>query len=235
MGDDPGGDGRGGGDPDVDPAELQRQLSEIKGAMGLEERYPGQRRMWPVYGAVMAVLLVALNASFTGYASARLPDWLYFWLFVGTVVAVALVQWRIASKASTGTASTPGPDFRVLLGTLFLAVLAFVVLTYPSIEVALQHLSQVDGARLEGATVYGAVIAIAGLGFLFTGNGLRAYRIRKRDRYVFYGAGLWMLAYGALMPHYEILGAIGYGLFGVLFFGYSVVAYLVLGRSGDER
>jgi len=47
----------------VDPEELQRQLSDIKGAMGLAEQYPGRARLWLVAGLIIGVAaLLALGA-----------------------------------------------------------------------------------------------------------------------------------------------------------------------------
>jgi len=217
---------------DVDPRELRRQLAEIKGAMGLAEHYPGKRRGWLVYGVGVGLVIIALQATFF-LPRGTLPGWL-FGLFVpgfGLVVAVGL--FRLAASTTPDDAPAAGLDWRVLVGSLLATALALLALLEAPVRLAATSLSTTAASRLSGAVALGAVVAVAGLGFLFVGNVLRVYRIRARDRRVFYGAGLWMLAYAAAFAQVEVLRAVGYGLFGVLLIAYSVGAYLYLGRDGD--
>lgn len=223
---------------EVDPADLKRQLSDIRGAMGLEERYPGQRRLWLLNGIVVAVVALAINLLFAVPPSTR-PGWLPDWLFLGVWLAFAVVigasLLHLASRTPGDSTPATAPDWRVLTGTLLLAFASLFVLASPVIEEAVRNLTLQEESRLTGGFLYGLVIAIAGTGFLFAGNALRAHRIRKRDRWVFYGAGVWMLVYAALMPYSVRLQLYGYGLFGVLFLLYSTAAYVLLGRSSDEQ
>jgi hypothetical protein len=126
------------------------------------------------------------------------------------------------------------PSWRVFFGTLVIAAVLLGLQSGPLLMAASESLSQSAFAPLNGAWAYSLVISVAGIGFLFAGNTLRAYRVRRKDRWVFYGAGVWMLVYAVAFTNVVSLRRIGYGLFGVLFALYAVVAYLVLGQATDE-
>ena len=224
----------GDGTESIDPEELHRQLSAIRGAIGLEERYPGQRRLWVVAGIIVAVTSVLVNLLFA-VPPDRYPPWLEAWMFFVAWLLFALVIGGavlvLASRISTGPTPPTAPDWRVLFGTLVLLFVSLGTLLGPMVETVVPVLSSVDAGRLTGGLAYGLVLAIAGAGFLITGNVLRSYRIRRADRWVFYGAGLWMLGYAAVFTHVTSLQLIGYGLFGILFLLYSIGAYVALGRT----
>lgn len=217
-------------DTDVDPERLQRQLAEIKGAMGIEERYPGQRTLWLGYGVGVALVGIATEVVFV---VERLPSWGYVLIWLAFILAAGAAQWWLVSRTPTGPTPSMAPDWRVLFATLVVALVALSGLVQPLFP----SLYEVESARqaglLEGAYFFGLAIAVAGIGFLFVGNALRAYRIRRRDRWVFYGAGVWMLAYASWFTNSEFLRLAGYAVFGLLFFVYSVAAYVVLGRGSD--
>ena len=221
-----------GSEPDVDPDQLRRQLSEIKTAMGLEERYPGQRRQWLVYGAGLGAASILTEAAFS--LVQRGPGWFYQSVWLAFTIVTGLALWRLASRTPRGPGSEAAPGWRSVFGTLLLATASVTTLSSPLFE----HLQPVMSTReyglLTGAYFYGLVIAVAGVGFLFVGTVLRTYRIRRRDRWVFYGAGIWMLAFAAGFTYTEFMQVFGYALFGILFFLYSIVAYVVLGRSPNE-
>lgn len=224
-------DGRAEGDvEEVSPEQLRRQLTEIKGAMGLEERYPGQRRLWLVYGGGVAAVSIAMEALFTVRG---LPGWAIPTIWVAFLMVAGVAQWGIASGTSDGSAPTAAPDWRILLGTLLAAFLSVAAYTEPLLHEASVTLSDVEFSRMSGAYLYSLVFSIAGVGFLFAGNALRAYRIRTRDRWVFYGAGIWMLAFAGLMTHFRFMRMFGYALGGVCFLLYSIAAYVLLGRADD--
>jgi hypothetical protein len=217
---------------EVDPAQLRRQLSEIKTAMGLEERYPGQRRLWLVYGTGVGVASVLTEVAFV--LVQRGPGWFYQSVWLAFTLVTGFALWQLASRTPRGPSSEAAPDWRSVFGTLLLATLSVTTLSAPMFE----HLEPVLPTReyglLTGAYFYGLVIAVAGVGFLFVGSVLRTYRIRRRDRWVFYAAGIWMLAFAAAFTQAEFMQVFGYALFGILFFLYSIVAYVALGRSPNE-
>lgn len=224
--DDPGSD-------EPDPEELQRQLADIKGAMGLVERYPGRRKLWLVYGVGIGVAIVLLQLLFA-LPGGILPNWAYQAFVLGFALIATLGLFRLAAGMLPDEATGPGLDWRVFFGTLLLALGALVLLIEPAVSTVLRTLDARAASRLSGATAYGLVVAVAGTGFLFAGNALRAHSIRRRDRWVFYGAGLWMLAYAALFTQVHLLRAVGYGVFGCLLVAYSVGAYVILGRGTDD-
>jgi hypothetical protein len=55
---------RGGGQQEIDPEQLQAELTQIKDAMGLQERYPSRFTLWLVFG--VCVLLASLGRVVCG-------------------------------------------------------------------------------------------------------------------------------------------------------------------------
>jgi hypothetical protein len=216
-------------DPTVDPDQLQRQLTEIKGAIGLEDRYPGKRRLWLVYGALVGGACLTMQAVFS---VPDVPGWTITATWASFVVIAGVVQWRLAAGTPNESVRA-APGWPALLGTLALAFVSLASLAGPLLGTAGRSLGYgtVEYSRLGGSFAFGLVVVFVGLGLLFAGNALRAYRIRRRDRWVFYGAGVWMLVYAGAMTHVVLLRTLGYGLFGLLFALYAVGAYLFLGRS----
>jgi hypothetical protein len=204
-------------DSDVDPAELRRHLSDIKGAMGLDERYPGQRRMWLVYGVVIGGVSILTNATFV----IELPNAGYILAWFGMVAVVGLAQWKLVSGAASERPTT-GPNWWVLVGSLAVGLIGLWIALGDVIAT-----STAGAAR--GAQYFSHVLIFLGLGFLLTGNLLRTVRIRRRDRIPFYVGGVWMLVLASLLPHVEVLQYWGYAVFGVLFLGQALASYALTG------
>lgn len=204
---------------DVDAEDLQRQLDEIKGAMGLAERYPGQRRMWLVYGVVVGGVAILTNVAF----AFPLPNLAYVLAWFGMVAVVAVAQWRLVS-GTAGDRPTTGPNWLAVVGALALALLA--------LWTALGDLVGTNTAGVvQGAHYFSHVLVFFGLGFLLTGTLLRTEQVRRRDRLPFYVGGVWMLVLGAFVPHVEALQYWGYGAFGALFLVHSLASYALTGTD----
>lgn len=201
-------------DTEIGREELRADLDAIKDAMGLEERYPGQARMWLIYGAAIGLTAVLTNAAFVF----PLPNWAYVAGWFAMVAVVVLAQWRLVSRTSGPAA--PGVDWRQLFGAMVLALLA--------LWTALGDLiaNQTSGAA-QGAHYFSHVVLLLGLTFLVVGVVLGAERIELRDRLPFYAGGAWMLALAAVLPHVRILQLTGWAVFGVLFAVHSLAAYLL--------
>jgi hypothetical protein len=205
---------------DIDPRELQRQLDEIKGAMGLAEQYPGRARLWLLAGLLVGAIAVAVQVTFFFHETLSAATYVVIW---GVFVVVAvLTLWVMAAKLPKTDAPEIAPSWRALFGSLGAFLLA--VSSVPG-KVA----EQVGG--LDRALLYfGIVIAVLGLALLLTGVVLTAFRVRRRDRLVFYAGGAWTLVFASMLPYVEFLRYLGVGLFGVLFALYAVVAYGYLTR-----
>jgi uncharacterized membrane protein len=202
-------------DSDVDPAELQDQLDQIKTAMDIDERYPGQRRMWLVYGVTIGLAAIVTNVSFV----VEMPNSAYVLLWFGMAALIVGAQWRLVSQSRPEVA-TGGVDWRVI-GVGFVA--ALLALWTAVAELIGQH----TVGALRGAHFFSHVVLFMGLGFLVAGAVLKAERIRRRDRAPFYLSGFWMLVLASLLPHVELLQYWGYAVFGVVFLTHAVGTYLL--------
>ncbi|WP_436923701.1 hypothetical protein [Halosimplex amylolyticum] len=206
---------------DVDPEELQRQLSEIKGAMGLAEQYPGRARLWLVAGLLIGLAAVLVQVTFFLYET--LGPAAYSAIWGGFCVVAVATLWLVSARLPQREAPAGAPSWRVIYGSL--AVFLFGVA-----GVAGEVARQVPG--LDRALLYfGLVIATVGLGLLVTGAVLSSYRVRRRDRLVFYAGGAWVLVYASWLPYVQILRWVGVGLFGILFALYAIAAYVYLTRA----
>jgi hypothetical protein len=222
---DPGDTSNGGRDADnpgdVDPADLQRQLTDIKGAMGLADRYPGRARWWLVAGLSIGGAAALAQVTFFFYET--LTGLAYVTVWVGFVAVAVAASWWTASRLPTVEAPATAPSWRAVFGSLGAFLVAMT-------GVAGEAASQIPG--LDRALLFfGTAIATVGLGLLVTGTVLSAYRVRRRDRLVFYAGGAWVLAFAATIPHVQVLRYLGVGLFGVLFALYSLGAYVSLTRA----
>ena len=206
---------------EVDPEDLQRQLSEIKGAMGLAEQYPGRARLWLVAGLLIGVAALLVQATFFFYETLGATAYTAVW--GGFCVVAVATLWYVSDRLPERGPPAGAPSWRVLYGSL--AVFLFGVA-----GVAGDVARQVPG--LDRALLYfGLVIATLGLALLVTGAVLTSYRVRRRDRLVFYVGGAWVLVYASWIPHVEILRYVGVGLFGILFVLYAIAAYVSLTRA----
>jgi len=206
------------GDPDLDA--LRRDLDHIKTAMGIEDRYPGQRRLWAVHGALVGGAAVLTNVIF----AFEIPSSLYILIWFGLVALAGLIQWRSAVATDVDDPG-PTPSWRVVFGTL---VAGWFVLT----AIASSIFGDVPGV-VRGAYFFSLSVAVLGMGYLLAGTLLSAYSIRARDRYPYYAAGAWMLLFAFFMPYVEFLQYFGYALFGALFFLHGVGTYYLLTYRWD--
>lgn len=144
------------------------------------------------------------------------------WLaFAGLSVGLL---WTLARRTSSA-GTTAAPDLWIVPASLGLLLIALTWLSQP-LAVAADVRDVVIGAYF-----FAMAIALAGLGFVLVGNALKAHRIRRRDRWVFYAGGIWMLAFAGIFPYVEALLYSGYGVFGVLSLVHAVAAYYVLTRD----
>ncbi|WP_226012593.1 hypothetical protein [Halomicrobium salinisoli] len=203
---------------DVDPEHLERQLGDIKEAMGLAERYPGRPRLWLVAGVLIGVAALLTQAAYFYYET--LSGTAYAAIWFGFLAVAVGATWYTARGLPTAEPPTNVPSWRAVFGSLLVFLLALSSLGGRA----------TDGlAGLERATFFfGALIAAVGLGLLLTGAVLAAYRVRRRDRLPFYAGGCWVLAYAFVLPHVQWLRWIGVGLFGVLFVAYAVATWIYL-------
>lgn len=202
---------------DTDPEALQTELERIKDAMGLRDRYPSQFGLWLVYGAL--VLAASLASQFVVLRG--LPGWWHPVAWFVLMGAGGLYSWRRQSADRT-TASETKPNLLLQGGAVAALYLVFVFGLAPVL----------DGApdRLVSITIFSLVVGLVGAAYLVMGESLKAYFIRRRDRYAFYLGGTWMIVLAAAMPNVATLRTWGYTVFGVTYALHALAAYVALSR-----
>lgn len=208
-------DSTGDGDADIDA--LREDIEQIKSAMAIEDRYPGQRRLWLVHGVVVGLAGVLTNVVFVF----PWPNAVYILVWVAVFALVGFTQWQTSVRAATDVDDPePKPSWKIVFGTLVAGLFVLTSIVDPVF-------ADVESV-LQGAFFFSLAFTVLGMGYLLAGTILRAYRIRARDRYPFYVNGAWILAFAVVMPYVEWLQYFGYGLFGILFFLHGAGTYYLL-------
>jgi hypothetical protein len=202
-------------EPEIDPELLREEVSQIKDAMGIQERYPSRFRFWLVTG--LAVLLASSASQFIALrelsGSLHAVAW---WVPLG---AAGLYQWWSTRGSDTTVTGT-----KPRIGVLWLSVFALYFVFLLTLGPALDGLDGGAGQIL----LFSLIVGLVGVGYLVVGEALRAYYIRRRDRWAFYIGGGWMLGLAVLMPNVAVLETWGYATFGIVFATHAVVSYLIL-------
>jgi len=204
----------------VDRAALQRELHDIKGAMGIEERHPGIVRVWLLFGAL--VLVASLASQYVLFE--RLPGYWFGAIWFGLMGLGGVGSWWLGRRGGDAPAapSETTPDPWLQFGVAYVAAVAVQAIAVP-------FLGEMDYVA-STMFPFAVWVAMAGVGYLLLGNALKAYRVRRSDRLAFYLGGAWMVPLAVAIPRVELLRAWGYAVFGVTFFLHALGAYLVLSR-----
>lgn len=204
---------------EIDPEALRQEVEQIKDAMGLQERYPSQFALWLVFGVL--VLLASLGSQLIVYRD--LPGYYHPLVWFGFVgVGAAYQWWSLQNDASNRARPT---DTKPRIGLQFAAVFAMYVVVLFTFGSAIE-----TTAEAESILLFSLPVALVGVAYLVTGESLRAYYIRRRDRWSFYLGGAWMLLLAVVMPNVEMLETWGYTVFGITYAVHALGSYLVLSR-----
>ncbi|PSP92169.1 hypothetical protein BRC87_00705 [Halobacteriales archaeon QS_4_66_20] len=203
-------------DSEIDPEMLRREVDQIKDAMGLQERYPSQFRLWLVFGVLVALASAGSQVIYLRDLSGSLHTVVWFGLLgVGWVY-----QWSSGETDGGWSATGTKPRIGVLWASVFALYFVFVFTLGPAID-------EVGGPESD-MLLFSLVVGLVGVAYLVVGEALRAYYIRRRDRFAFYVGGAWMLVLAALLPSIEFFHTWGYATFGVVYAAHAVVSYLLL-------
>lgn len=203
------------GQPDVDA--LREDIRQIKSAMAIEDRYPGQRRLWLVHGTVVGLAGVLTNVMFVY----PWPQYVYILVWAAVFALVGYTQWQTSVRTGIDVDDpTPKPSWKIVFGTLVAGLFILTSIVDPV-------LADVESV-LRGAFFFSVAFTVLGMGYLLAGTILRAYRIQAIDRYPFYTNGVWILLFAWLLPFVEWLHYAGYAVFGILFFLHGAGTYYLL-------
>jgi hypothetical protein len=205
-------------EPDVE--RLREDLDQIKEAMGIAEQYEGAGSIWLFFG-----LAVPVASALSQYVLIeRLPGWYFsvIWFVVlgggfGFYAAVTGQEYR-PTRPSQGK-----PNLLAQFAIVYLAAIPLVVVAGAYTE----GLGYVD----ETAMMFSIIAVMLGVAYGMLGSSMRAYRIRTRDRWIFYVGTVWMVALGVAVPQSALLEQWVYAAFGGLYFVYAIGAYVVLSRT----
>lgn len=204
-------------DTEIDPEVLRTEVEQIKDAMGLHERYPSQFQLWLVFGVL--VLIASLGSQMI--ALRDMPGYLHgvlWWVLLGG--GGFYLGWT--NRDSTENAGSTGTKPRI--GVLWLAVFALYAVYVLTLGPAIEGM---DAAASE-MLLFSLIVALIGVAYLVVGEALRAYYIRRRDRWSFYLGGAWILVLAVLMPNVAFFHTWGYATFGVTYAVHAAASYLVL-------
>lgn len=210
-------------DQEIDVDTLRTELDQIKDAMGIRERNEEVLEFWLYFG-----VLTALAAALSQYVHLqRLPAWYHTVIWGGIIGGFFVVlSLGVLDEQPTYFGGEGKPDLSVLFVGVWLASIP--------IQVVFGDSNVYDGYVTASTRVLGLAIVLIGLAYFLSGNVLKAYYIRRRDRVPFYVGGLWMAVLGTAIPHVDVLRTWGYAVFGGCYLVYAVAVYVFLGGIGDE-
>ncbi|GAB7018118.1 hypothetical protein [Halostagnicola bangensis] len=201
-------------DQNIDPETLQDEIGQIKEAMGLQSEYPYWWRFWIVEGIGVGLLFplmqLGLNDGFSWWLTATA---------VGVFLGHQFVLWRIQKAYDRPTSGIPSWDFWHYI--IFASLIAAIIGMRPLL----------GGFEGDVLTLWLVIVgSLMGMAYLYMGQLLEAYNIRRVDRYAFYVGGGWILALVAAIPHISALENAEFAVFGVGYALYCLVAYVTLSR-----
>jgi len=204
-------------EPDVE--ELQEELSQIKEAMGIADRYEGITSQWLLFG-----VLVALAAGISQYVMLEgLPGYWHAVVWIALLFgggAVGMWWLRPGDGWQTLSPRSDRPGLFFVFGAAYLTIVPLEIVVVGFVG----DLTEPTQTLL----TLSLVLVMIGLAYLMMGNALRAYRIRNRDRYAFHVGGLLLIGLGTAIPFVEVLQTWAYAVFGGLYLVYALATYAVL-------
>lgn len=208
-------------EPDVDVDELRSDLDQIKSAMGISERYSGATQIWLLFGVA-----VPIAAALSQYVHLeQLPYWYHNIIWLGIIGGIlGLGVWWNSDWDVSGT-GTGKPNLWLQFLIVYLAAI-------PLQSIADAYTADL-GYVAESAQALAIVLVVLAIAYGVFGSSMRAYHIRRRDRYVFYVGTVWMIGLAMAIPQYPTLERWAYAAFGGAYFVYAMGAYLFLRSTGE--
>jgi hypothetical protein len=200
----------------IDPAELREDIETIKQAMGIGERYEGATELWLFFGVLVAVAAGASQYAFL----ADLPGYVTGGIWIAFGGTALLASRRVDVTGASTTGATPDLFFQIAVVYLASFPLLTVVYAYTDVQ-----------GTARSVLPLSVVLVLLGCAYAVVGNSLKAYRIRRRDRYAFYAGTVWMVALATALPFVDLLETWHYAAFGTAYLVYALATYLVLVRS----
>lgn len=201
---------------EIDQEALAQELDQIKETLGIQDRYPGGVQTWLVFGVLVGLASLLSQVVYLD----RLPGYWYGVIWIGLMSLGIAVQVRMnRSQGEWSTADTP--SWLLVFGAMLVTALALLVIFSP----VLATMSYAE-ANLYMGLVF--LTLIGGTSYLLMGNILKAYYIRRIDRYAFYIGGGWILLLGMLTPYTPFLRTWFYGVYGAVYIVYTLGVYLIL-------
>jgi hypothetical protein len=204
-------------DTELDKEELQEELGQIKDAMGLHERYPYWSRWWLIEGVGVGILFPLIQLLVRG----TLPLVWFLVLAGGVFITHQVALRRVIARYERP--ATGVPNWMNWQYIAFAGIIALGIALLPVIE-----------ALDEVFTLYYAFVAggsILGVTYLFVGQLLEAYHIRKSDRYAFYVGGLWLLVLTAVLPNLPTIREWAFAALGIGLAIHHIGSYLYISRT----
>ena len=195
---------------------LQEELGQIKHALGLAEEYPYWWRWWLVEGVGVGILFPLIQFGFNrGFSS----------LLLVVLVGVFLVHQYVSLRVLKGyeRPSTGVPSWTTWNAILIAGVVALTTGFNPIFDQVAQE--------SRDTIMFVFLGSIGGVCYLFMGQLLEAYNIRKVDRYAFYIGGVWFLMMVAILPHVTLLQDWELAAFGIGIAIHNIATYLILSKK----
>lgn len=204
---------------EIDTKQLKKEVSQIKSAMGIsDERFRYNPRFWLYWGMLigLASLLSQIAVIY------RVPEYLsiiWFTLFFGGTFASGYIL-----RSEDSERSSMIQENKPKMWIVFFSVAVGGMVVLQNMFSHLNDMGYYYNISIIASTIWGLI----GIAYLLTGNTLKAYYIRAKDRYTFYIGGILIILMSMLTPNVEFLQKWTYSIFGVFFIAFSVTSYFYM-------
>lgn len=198
-----------------DKEDLEADLEQIKRAVGLRESHPYWWRWWLVEGVGVAILFPLLNVGFVEGFSVPLIA-----AIVGGFLAHQYLLARIQRDYEEPSSAVPS------WGHWHLAFFAGIAALYAGVYPIYGEIEGVGDTPL----LLVALGVVLGVAYLYMGQLLAAFDVRRADRTAFYVGGAVILVVSAALPWVPAIEGWEFATLGVAYGAYSVAAYVALAR-----
>lgn len=211
---------------EIDTDKLRKEVGQIKNAMGInDKKSKWDPQQWLNWGFLIAIASL-ISQIIVIY---RMPETLISitWfgvLFGGRYVNSFLLNFLIKQDQNKSSIITleNKPNTSVIWITIFVGGWLILVNLLSIINWS------ASGYYESYSALTSCFFGLAGIAYILTGNSMKAFYIRAKDRYAFYIGGSLMILLSLIIPNIEFLQKWTYSVFAVFFLFFAIGSYLYL-------
>lgn len=207
---------------EIDTDKLRKEVGQIKNAMGINDKKTKWKpQQWLNWGFLIAIASLISQIIVIYRIPGPLISITWFGVLFGGRYMNSFLLKQDENKSSIITLENK-PNTYVIWITIFIG--GWLIL--------MNLLSIINWTASGYYESYSAITScffgLAGIAYILTGNSMKAFYIRAKDRYAFYTGGSLMILLSLIIPNIEFLHKWTYSVFSVFFIFFAIGSYLYL-------